>query len=398
MRKLRVAGLFAGIGGLELGLQKAGHETVLLCEKMPAARQVLSVRHGLEPEPDVCELNASDLPERTDLIAAGFPCQDLSQAGQLRGIAGTRSKLVGEVIRILEERLRMRRPIPWVLLENVSFMRHLGGGRAMEVVVSALEELGYCWAYRQVDATAFGRPQRRKRIYFVACRPEVGRPEDVLLVGDVEPRIPPGKDKWQGASIGFYWTEGTRGVGWGHEVIPTLKGGSGFGIPSPPAILQPNGEIVTPDIRDAERLQGFEPDWTKPIEALGLGRERWKLVGNAVSVDVATWIGQSLAIPQPYRAECETPLELGAKWPIAARGDGTGQRWGVGVGEWPVSRPFQPLSSFLKYAGKPLSERATRGFHRRLSASSLRVPDSFKLAIASHASRMSPGQGLLFHS
>src|SRR5207249_4279742 len=97
-------------------------------------------------------------------------------------------------------------------------------------------------------------------------------------------------------------TEGTKGLGWGIDVVPTLKGGSTLGIPSPPAILMPDGRIVTPDIRDAERLQGFTADWTScavdnPEKRNG---PRWKLVGNAVSVPVAEWLGRRLRTGGSY--------------------------------------------------------------------------------------------------
>lgn len=95
-------------------------------------------------------------------------------------------------------------------------------------------------------------------------------------------------------AFGFYWTEGTRGLGWAVDAIPTLKGGSSIGIPSPPAILLESREVVTPSIRDAERLQGFPTDWTQPAEEVTRKGQRWKLVGNAVSVPVAEWIGRRL--------------------------------------------------------------------------------------------------------
>ena len=77
---------------------------------------------------------------------------------------------------------------------------------------------------------------------------------------------------------GFYWTEGVRGLGWAPDAIPTLKNGSTIGIASPPAILLPWGEVMTPDIRDAERLQGFAEDWTLPAESVSLDlRLRWSL-------------------------------------------------------------------------------------------------------------------------
>src|SRR5690606_35704194 len=89
----------------------------------------------------------------------------------------------------------------------------------------------------------------------------------------------PARGKPHRTSFGFYWTEGIRGLGAAVDAVPTLKGGSTIGIPSSPAILLPNGRVVTPDIRDAERLQGFPADWTQPAETVARKSVRWKLVG-----------------------------------------------------------------------------------------------------------------------
>src|SRR5579884_438652 len=111
---MKVAGLFAGIGGLELGLHQAGHESVLFSEIWTPAAAVLAKRFdGIPNIGDVANLKS--LPA-VDLVTAGFPCQDLSQAGRTAGINGQKSGLVGHVFRLIDQ----RRP-KWVLLENVSF-------------------------------------------------------------------------------------------------------------------------------------------------------------------------------------------------------------------------------------------------------------------------------------
>src|SRR6266566_1304592 len=98
--RLAVVGLFAGIGGIETGLHAAGHESVLLCEIDDSARAVLDARFpGVQLERDVTQL--AELP-RCDLLAAGFPCQDLSQAGRTAGIGGRNSGLVESVFHLLE--------------------------------------------------------------------------------------------------------------------------------------------------------------------------------------------------------------------------------------------------------------------------------------------------------
>src|SRR5690349_4438528 len=87
LTKMKIAGLFAGIGGFELGMHQAGHETVLLCEIRAGSRAVLEKAFpGVRIDPDVRALGP--IPREVDLICAGFPCQDLSQAGKTTGLSG----------------------------------------------------------------------------------------------------------------------------------------------------------------------------------------------------------------------------------------------------------------------------------------------------------------------
>lgn len=388
-KRLRVVGLFAGIGGLERGLHRSGHETALLCEIEPTAQAVLRARFpGVPLHDDVTTL--ATLPAGTQLVAAGFPCQDLSQAGKTKGVdaltrdghvareAGLRSGLVGQVFRLIEQQ-----PVDWVLLENVPFMLQLAKGRALDLIIDALEALGYAWAYRVVNAQAFGRPQRRERVYLLASR--VNDPRAVLLSEDVGD---PEATQWApGQSFGFYWTEGIRGLGAAVEAVPTLKGGSTIGIPSPPAILMPNGMVVTPDIRDAERLQGFPANWTKPAEAVAKRGARWKLVGNAVNVDAAAWIGKRLSQPRSFVARSPRELARGSRWPRVAWSEG-GRRFTDDISAWPDHRACTPIHEFLNHEVRSLSERATAGFLSRTKKSGLRFPEGFLAAVQAHLERM----------
>lgn len=363
-------GLFAGIGGIELGLARAGHETALLCENEPGAIAVLQAQFPEIPiHQDVCDLHK--LPAKTQLLAGGFPCQDLSQAGTTSGIRGSRSGLVDEIFRLLRTH-----DVPWVLLENVPFMLQLHSGMALDHIVTALEELGYAWAYRVVDSRSMGVPQRRQRVYLVASR--VGDPRDVLLADDAGEPEPPDGRSWRAVACGFYWTEGLRGLGWAYDAVPTLKGGSTIGIPSPPAIVLRSGAIVQPDIRDAERLQGFDVDWTLPSNSVERSGHRWKLVGNAVTVDVAAWIGRRLREPGFYDPSSDEPLHRGRKraWPRAAWGM-NGERWISLVSAWPERRATSRLEDFLSHPTRPLSERAAAGFYSRALKASLRFPEGF---------------------
>lgn len=374
---LRVAGLFAGIGGLEIGLGRAGHCTHFLCEIDPGAREILQEKFpDVDLVDDIRELRG--LPKETELLAAGFPCQDLSQAGGTRGIKGEQSGLIEHVFRLLKAQ-----HVPWVLLENVPFMLQLKRGSAMRFIVSGLEDLGYRWAYRVVDTRAFGLPQRRERVFLLASS-EVD-PSRLLFQQDAGVRYPASH---KGYACGFYWTEGNRGLGWAVNSVPTLKGGSSVGIPSPPAIWMPDGRIATPEIRDAERLQGFEPDWTLQAGRAVRSSYRWKLVGNAVTVDVAHWLGRLILGPEGGRPEKVTPLGAKSRWPKAAFG-ARGERYAVEVSSWPVHIQGVPLPQFLKYPVKLLSEKATAGFMGRLQASTLWHPPEFMADLKRHLQAVS---------
>jgi len=374
---MNVVGLFAGVGGIELGLEAAGHKTTLICEIDRAARAVLEARFPrLALHDDIRTLES--FPRGTDLVAAGFPCQDISQAGQTTGISGKNSGLVNDVFRLLE-----KSNVPHVLLENVSFILALNRGHAMRHVTTELERLGYKWAYRVLDSQAFGLPQRRQRMFLLASK--VCEPFEILMTGNAEPSET--KD-WRGHACGFYWTEGVRGLGWAVDGVPTLKGGSTVGIASPPAIWMPDGRIVTPDIRDAERMQGFEADWTEPALKVSRPGFRWKLVGNAVSVPVAKWIGTRLK-QGPIAVDLRVrTFDQATKWPVAAFG-GPGQRaLAVDISMWPVEMPRVPLIKFLKHEPKLLSYKATAGFVARLRSGSLHFPQEFLAALDRHAEHM----------
>ena len=372
-RSLSVAGLFAGIGGLEAGLHRSGHSTELLCEIEPAAVAVLETNFpDVLVHHDVSTLRS--LPS-VDLVVAGFPCQDISLAGTRAGLDGARSGLVNEVFRLVEQ----SRP-ELLLLENVQHLLRLSKGANMHAVLDELERLKYRWAYRVVDSRGFGLPQRRRRVIILASSGDV-EPGAVLFTSQVVPdfddTIGPLED---GHTYGFYWTEGKRGVGWAKDAVPTIKGGSGLGIPSPPAIFDPStGQAGTPTIQDAERLQGFVPDWTDvTLNDLVLKPgQRWKMVGNAVSVPLADWLGRELASPSnDFDRSLLSPLDSKRAWPSAACGD-LAERSAVAVSTHVEVARHTPITDFLADPLKPLSKRALTGYIHRARTGTKTFPDGF---------------------
>lgn len=377
--RLRVAGLFAGIGGLEVGFHAAGHETVLLCENDASANLVLDEHFPTVARHD--DVTTLDGLPPADVVTAGFPCQDLSQAGRTAGIRGGRSGLVEHVFELLDQ--APHQPT-WVVLENVSFMLQLDRGNAMSYLTGEFGRRGYTWAYRTVDTRAFGLPQRRQRVLLVASRERDPRP--ALFAQDAGVVERPLKDA---SACGFYWTEGLRGLGWAVDAVPTLKGGSTVGIPSPPAVwVLGSDEIGTPDLRDAERIQGFEQDWTAPATVDGRKRNgpRWKLVGNAVSVPVAEWLAHRLTTSDVWEP-AGMPRTGAGSWPSAAWGH-EDQAFTLQLSTWPVHELFEPLADFLAHDLTALSARATAGFLDRTRRAKLRFVPEFIAAIETHLERV----------
>lgn len=372
-KPLVMAGLFSGIGGFELGFQRSGYKTSVMCEIDKAARHVLAERFpGKEIINDVREIDV--LPTDIDVISAGFPCQNLSSVGLKAGIEGDQSSLVNEVFRILR-----KRPVEWVVLENVAFMLRLKSGQAIKSIVDAFEELGYRWAYRVIDSSAFV-PQRRRRVYIVASLNH--DPRSVLLSDDYL-LDSANTEESINVPIGFYWTEGRYALGLAYNATPPLKAGSTIGIASPPAIAFPDGIIGTPDIRDAERLQGFDADWTISAGEVSKPSMRWKLVGNAVTVNIVEWLSGKIVAPSAYDDSLDSFIDYRNGWPNAAWSIGNG-RYCANVSEWPINRPYDGIAEFLKFEPKLLSSKATSGFLRRVKAGGLRVPTGFVELVEKH--------------
>ena len=165
---LTFGSLFAGIGGFDLGLERAGMIPKWQVEINPFCRQVLA-KHwpNVARYEDVKEVGASTL-EPVNLICGGFPCQDISAAGKGAGLTGSRSGLWFEFARILKE----LQPA-YALIENVPPLRSRGLGR----ILKDLREIGYDAEWHCIPASAIGAPHQRDRIWIVAYTASEPQPE-----------------------------------------------------------------------------------------------------------------------------------------------------------------------------------------------------------------------------
>jgi DNA (cytosine-5)-methyltransferase 1 len=157
---MNILDLFSGIGGFSLGLERAGMRTVAFCEIDPHARKVLNKHWPDVPVfTDVSTLTKDDLNEQIDVIAGGFPCQDISTAGRGAGLSGSRSGLWFQFHRLIKE-IQPR----YAIIENVSALR----SRGLDQVLWSLFEIGYDAEWHCIPASAVGAPHRRDRIWIVA--------------------------------------------------------------------------------------------------------------------------------------------------------------------------------------------------------------------------------------
>jgi DNA (cytosine-5)-methyltransferase 1 len=181
---MKAVSLFAGVGGFDLALERAGVPVVASVEIDKHARGVLQQQFPnttlLEDVKDVTgnQLRELGFDGSNGIIVGGFPCQDLSVAGKRAGLAGGRSGLFWEICRILDET-----KAKWFVLENVPGLLSSNDGRDMGTVIQALVERGYGVAYRILDAQYFGVAQRRRRIFIVGCLGNNGSaPAEVLAL------------------------------------------------------------------------------------------------------------------------------------------------------------------------------------------------------------------------
>ncbi len=299
-------------------------------------------------------------------MTAGFPCQNLSMAGDKSGISGAKSGVVEKMFDLIEASR-----VPTVLIENVYFMLQLDRGNGMRWLVERFERLGYHWAYRVLDTSGFGLPQRRRRVYLIASK--ALDPRSVLFA-DESQLNPPGKPTLE-KPLGFYWTEGRSGIGLTIDGIPPLKVGSALGIPSAPAVLFPDGEVLMPSLSSCEELQGFPRGWTNTGEVLPK-RPEWRLVGNAVSVPVAHWVASRIKTPGAVLEYEQKEIVEGKKWPEAAW-NVSGKRIGVSASDQPIVMARPSISSFRNGDWTRLSDRALNGFTDRVIAGGLYTPPGF---------------------
>jgi DNA (cytosine-5)-methyltransferase 1 len=287
----KVASFFAGIGGFDIGCERAGMQVVFQCEVNKFCQQVLNKHWPTIPlHSDIKTLKAEDIPD-ANIWCGGFPCQDVSLAnqGKRKGLKGERSGLFYTYANLVRE----RKP-DWLIIENVPGLLNSHNGADFGVLIRTLDELGYGVSWRVFDAKYFGTPQRRRRVYIVASYGDM-RSARVLFDDRANPvttksgrgeRSNFASETREGLSRADIFSIQHASIGRKHTAGPQAKG------------YRNDGETYTLDSRgSADAI--CAPDAPYRIrETTRFSREldsnRLRAVGNAVAVPIIEWIAKQI--------------------------------------------------------------------------------------------------------
>lgn len=298
---LQVASFFSGIGGLDLGLERAGLEVTYQCEIKPFCQDVLKKHWPNIPlDTDIRKVDAATIPT-TDIWAAGFPCQDLSLArmGKRSGLRGRKSGLFHDFMCLV----RARNP-RIIILENVHGLLSSHGGRDFGIVLKALDELGYGVGWRVLNSKDFGIPQQRRRVYIVAVHNDIKGAGEILFEPECGYRNPKARRPNEKKSPSLFQTiignsvKGPLMKSIAHCIYAESARHTGTDW-SRNYIWYPDGRVRRFIPSEIETVQGFPEGWTIPNDSKKwdiekIDSKRYHAVGNSVSPPVAEWVGQRI--------------------------------------------------------------------------------------------------------
>ena len=287
---LRFASFFAGIGGFDLGFQRAGMTPVFHCE-IDHHCQIILRRHWPEVplHEDITTLKSKKIPT-ADVWAAGWPCQDLSSANPGRkGLNGKYSSLF-YYLTGLAGKVRPR----WLILENVIGVLSAEGGLALESVVNTLEEIGYMGGWFACNTLDFGLPHNRARVFFVATYRSDSAIQFFADSGQCQWDSSPGetlgktarpdfREVFEGDDTVLVQRRGGFGYTKAKNICPTIRaqtGGHQGGHSDRPIVCRQTLNLER--MREANGVSGR------------MDGRRGRLIGNAVSPIITEWIAKQI--------------------------------------------------------------------------------------------------------
>ncbi len=167
LNNMRYIDLFAGIGGFHQAMQSFGAQCVFASEWDKECQYTYEENYGIKPYGDITQIHEADIPQH-DIICAGFPCQAFSISGKQKGFEDSRGTLFFDIARIA----KYHQP-KMLFLENVkNFAKH-DNGHTLKVIQNTLQEIGYDLFYKILNASDFGIPQKRERVFMLAFRKDL---------------------------------------------------------------------------------------------------------------------------------------------------------------------------------------------------------------------------------
>lgn len=315
--ELTCASFFAGVGGIDLGFESQGFQTIYANEFDERARETFALNfpHVQLDGRDIREVSDSEVPS-TDIIVGGFPCQAFSIEGYQQGFCDEKGRgiLFFELARIIEE----KQPYA-IFLENVKNLVHHDKGNTLKVILKTLEDLGYYVTYKVMNAAEYGNiPQGRERIYIVGFKDKsvserfrfpdkVELTKSVFDVIDFKTQL---EEQYYYREDKHYYSllkENIVSVGSIYEyrrgntirenksgVVPTLLASMGTGGNNVPLILTESGEIRKMTPRECFNTQGFPRSYQFPERMAN--SHLYKQAGNSVVVPVVSRIAEKIRL------------------------------------------------------------------------------------------------------
>lgn len=311
MKDLKFIDLFAGIGGFRIALEELGAKCVFSSEWDKQAKLTYSTNFGDTPNGDITQINESEIPKH-DILAAGFPCQPFSISGKRLGFEDTRGTLFFDVARII----KYHNP-KLVILENVRNFATHDNGNTLQVVKKTLQDFGYSVFYKVMNASDYGLPQNRKRIFIICFREDLNvqeftfpEPTDIQIhLKDIlEKNESTEKYEINRPDIFFDKNKidliekieglnqpirvGTINKGGQGERIYSDKGhaitlsayGGGAGSKTGAYLIDEKVRKLSP--RECARVQGFPEEYIIPVS----DGQAWKQFGNSIPINVLRYI------------------------------------------------------------------------------------------------------------
>lgn len=317
--QFRFVDLFAGIGGFRIPLEKMGGSCVFSSEKDKYCKETYLANFNEKPAGDIRNIEAKDIPEH-DLLTAGFPCQSFSISGNQEGFEDIRGTLFYEIARIAD----YHNP-KILLLENVKNLISHDNGKTFKIMRETIEELNYNFYYKVLNASKYGIPQSRKRVFMVCFRKDLGveyfkfpePTEESVALKDV--LLPDEKTRDYIKDVKVSWKKnkqmnlidlpklkpvriGTVNKGGQGERIYDINGHAitlsayGGGIFSKTGGYRVNGKARKLAPRECARLMGFPDDFQIPVS----DAQAWKQFGNSVVIPLVEMIFSNILEKQIF--------------------------------------------------------------------------------------------------